>query len=42
MLDAVCDEPIDYSEEGLEGLPKYRKIQQIPEIALCAGAALPA
>ena len=43
LLDAVCDEPIDYSEESLEGpaeIPeKYRKYQNEP---LCAGAALPA
>ena len=32
LLDAVCDEPIDYSEES----------PQTSEGALCTGAALPA
>ena len=34
LLDAVCDEPIDYSEESLEGpaeiSEKYRKYQKEP------------
>lgn len=34
LLDAVCDEPIDYSEESLEGSAeiseKYRKYQKEP------------
>ena len=43
LLDAVCDEPIDYSEESLEEPTESTgEIPQIPEGALCAGAALPA
>ena len=40
LLDAVCDEPIDYSEESLEG--SAGEILQIPERALFTGTSLPA